>query len=155
MLSISSCKCLCVYPSAARSMRSCPQPQRSPGVPQEADLVLEEDFVDTLVALARALPLGDIWPAAPAPAPAQARAPRGAAPAGAAVALLPAALALQVLGLCPSHAGTRLSPMRRCVEYEYKPCAQAAPAPAVCGAQIVCATDVLIYINNVPLPRPW
>ena len=40
---------------------------------QEADLVLEEDFVDALVAMVRSLPLGDIWQAAPALPPPQRR----------------------------------------------------------------------------------
>ena len=38
---------------------------------QEVDLVLEEDFVDALVAMVRSLPLGDIWQAAPALPPPQ------------------------------------------------------------------------------------
>ncbi len=57
--------------------------------------MLEEDFVDALVGLARSLPLGDIWQAAPAPPPPPPPQRRAAA-AGAAALPMPGELALQV-----------------------------------------------------------
>ena len=79
-------------------------------VSQEADLVLEEDFVDALVAMVRSLPLGDIWQTAPALLPPQRRRP------GASDAPSPSEQALQVqpYNVC-RHAATHVRHVMRCV----------------------------------------
>jgi hypothetical protein len=108
-------------PAAALSMRSTPQPQRSPraapgGGPGAGGGLRGH------AGRARARPAAQRHLAGRARAPARAgpRATR-AASGGAAAALPPAALALQVLDRSPGHAWTRLSPVRHCVRACHPP----------------------------------